>query len=486
MKKPQHHRWTGKSDAFDLGAMASFAILMYLWLFPLAAFAQATPRDYSISPPPVRYSPDGRTAVVSFTVSNQGGDAAEPSLIVITENQSGSVAISEFLPALAAGQTQSFSVELPLADYADDDIFFKIEAGIDDYEVAGSPIARNNTQLFRINKTDARAATGLDPPSDSRAPFDIFIPIVNLGIDFRADGIQLNDSLFSRDDILGAVASLALALFCLWLLSLILRLIFRRPPRFDVWQPPYAVNNWHDPNSAPGRRQSWQFHARNSAIPKPSAPDQVAVVKRLLDKRGVILGSWKVIAMRTVQYDVYGRINRTEALMPRKIINSFNRVLRRAPNYANHELRKAISPIAKSLSKYALAPVEQQNLMLPLALDIRFEGVTEEVRIQFELYQYREGAWRLIDQWEPEFGQVGEHVPEHFTFSLHGQLSGESKGEFKTRLRDDLTQLLAGLFNQRQVEKSAAPAGDSESQQNFAGSGKTLDAETDPRAIPSS
>ena len=244
------------------------------------------------------------------------------------------------------------------------------------------------------------------------------------------------------------------------------------------------MNNWHDPNSAPGRRQSWQFHAQNSAIAKPSAPDQVAVVKRLLDKRGVILGSWKVKAMRTVQYDVYGRINRTEVLMPRKLINQLNRVLRRAPNYANHELQKAISPIAKGMSKHALAPVEKQNLMLPLALDIRFEGITEQVRIQFELYQYRDSAWHLIDQWEPEFGQVGEHVPEHFTFSLNGQLSGESKGQFKTRLRDDMTQLLAGLFYHHQVEMSAAKGSDPDSQWDSPKRGDSLDDETDPSTIP--
>ena len=491
MKNPQRHRLTGKSNAFDLRAMAFFALLIYLWIFPLAGFAQTTPRDYSVAPPRVAYSPDGAFAVVSFTVSNQGGDASEPSQIVISEYQTGREQKIEPLPPLSAGNAQDFAIQLSLADLnADGIISFKIEAGIDAFELANSPIARDNSQLFHIDRSAAGAAEGnsgsFEADRPAGATYQVFIPIVNLGVNFLEDGIQLNDNRYSGGDILRFLLLLAVALFCLWLLSLILRLIFRRPPRFDAWQPPYAVNNWHDPNSAPGRRQSWQFHAQNSAIPKPSAPDQVAVVKRLLDKRGAILGSWKVTAMRTVQYDVYGRINRTEVLMPRKMINQLNRVLRRAPNYANHELHKAISPIAKRLSKYALAPVEKQNLMLPLALDIRFEGITEEVRIQFELFQYRDSAWHLIDQWEPEFGQVGEHVPEHFTFSLNGQLSGESKGEFRTRLRDDITQLLAGLFYHHQDEKSAAPAGDPENQQNFAGSGKTLDAETDPSTIPSS
>ena len=148
-----HHAW------FDQAGRAGLPLL-----FPLAVAAQAGPRDYSISPPPVRYSPDGRTAVVSFTVRNQGGDAAEPSLIVITENQSGSVEVREVLPALAAGQAQDFSIELALADYGDDDIFFKIEAGIDDYEVAGSPIARNNTSY----SASTRRPPGQRPASTRR------------------------------------------------------------------------------------------------------------------------------------------------------------------------------------------------------------------------------------------------------------------------------------------------------------------------------
>ena len=95
--------------------------------------------------------------------------------------------------------------------------------------------------------------------------------------------------------------------------------------------------------------------------------------------------------------------------------------------------------------------------MLPFALDIQFEGVADEIRIQFELYHYRDSAWQLIDQWEPELGQTGETVPEQFTYTLNGQLSGESKKEFRQRLQLDVTQLLAGLFYHHQAED--APGG---------------------------
>ena len=496
MENPRRQGMSYQSAAFDLAFWARLSLLVCLFLIPMFGSAQATPRDYSISPPRVSFTPDHSAAVVSFSITNQGGDAQKTAQIVISEYQSGSVETVEQLPPLAADQTQEFSIQLPLANLTGDGIIsFKIEAGIDEYELANSPVARDNSQLFHIDRSDARVSNGdsgrLEAGAPAQASYDFYIPVVNLGINFLADGIQLNESRFSSGDMLLALGVLAVALFCLWLLSLILRLLFRRPPSFDVWQPPYSVNSWHDPNSAEGRRQSWQYHAQNSSLGAPSAPDQLTVVKRLLDRRGVVLGGWRIKAMRTVQYDVYGRINRTEVVMPRKIISQLNRIARRAPTTANHELQKAIAPVAKRLSKQALGRVDKQNLMLPLALDIRFEGIAGEVRIQFEMYHFRDNAWHLIDQWEPELGQTGEHVPEQFTFSLNGQLSGESKKEFRQRLPEDLAQLLAGLFYHHYVEStSMPPASDMGKVEDFRKirdepwDNSEPDDETDPSSLP--
>ncbi|MCY3832575.1 MAG: hypothetical protein OXG85_06130 [Chloroflexi bacterium] len=441
-------------------------LLLWLLLFPIVSAAQADPRNYSISPPTVSYTADGGSAIVSFTVANQGGDAAESSRIVVSEYQSGRVERTEILPALAAGEERAFSIQLPLGRLpAEGIISFKIEAGLDEYELANSPIARDNSQLLNIDRSAVLEALESDASIESSEPpqpaFDIFIPIVNLGVNFLPGGIQLNEGHVSGDDILRAVAMLALALFCLWLLSLIFRLVFRRPPRFGAWQPPYALNNWHDPNSVPGRRQAWQFHAQNNSIEAQGAPDQVAVVKRLLDKRGAVLGGWKVKALRTVQYDVYGRINRTEVWMPHKVVGMLNRALQRAPGYTSGELRKAMLPIAQRISKRALGPIESQNLMLPIALEIRFEGPADETRILFELYQYRAGAWRLVDHWDAELGQTGGQAPEQYTFTLNGQLPGESKSELKQRLREDIAHVLASLFYQEQMADGADPQADS-------------------------
>ncbi len=498
MENAQRHGMPYQSAVIDLSLWARLTLLVCLYCIPIASSAQATPRDYSISPPRVSFTQNNSAAVITFSVTNQGGGARDPAQIIISEYQSGRVEIIEPLPPLAADQTREFSIQLPLANLTGDGIIsFKIEAGIDEFELADSPIARDNSQLFHIDRSDARTASGdsglSDPDAPAPAQYDLFIPVINLGINFLADGIQLNESRFSGGDLLQALGLLAVALLCLWLLSLILRLIFRRPPRFDVWQPPYAASNWHDPNSAEGRRHSWQFHAQNSSLSAPSAPDQISVVKRLLDRRGVILGGWTIKAMRTAQYDVYGRISRTEVVMPRKLIRQLNSIARRAPGYANHELQKAIAPVAKSLSKKALGPVEKQNLMLPFALDIRFDGLASEIRILFELYHFRDSAWHIIDQWEPELGQSGENVPEQFTFTLNGQLSGESPREFKRRLPEDMAQLLASLFYHHHVEVSdprptseTDNAGDFRKPGDEAWDGIAFDDETDPNSLPQS
>jgi len=429
--------------------MARFQLLILVLLSALAVAAQAQPRDYAISIDGVSYTAEA--AVISFTVSNQGGDALAAAEIVISEYQTGRVVTSETLPVLAADETRAFSLPLPLADLPADNMSIQIQAGIDEFELEGSPIARNNTQLFLINRAGAGLASGDSTGSSTPAQiYDLFIPLVNFGINFQAGGIEVNGRDYSGADLLIFAGMILAALFSLWLLSLILRLIFRRPPKFEPWQPPYAVNNWHDPNSALGRRQSWQFHAQSSAITAAGAPDQVTVIKRLLSREGVILGGWTITAIRTVQYDIYGRISRSEVVMSRKINRQLNRILRRAPGLDSVALRKALAPVSKRLCKAALAAIEKQNRALPLAMDMRLEGPLGDARILFELYQYRNDAWRLIDHWEPETGQIGARVPEHFTFTLNGQLPGEDYKEFKARLRDDMTQLLAGMLHHRQ------------------------------------
>ena len=437
--------------------MLRWRIIALLLVSAVIAAAQVRPRDYSVSTSVVSYDADALTAIIRFTVENEGGDAQEAAEIVATVYQGEGAEVRADLPALGAGQTRDFEVHFPLQGLPVDEITtVEVRVGIDQYELDSSPIAQDNRQLVYINPSDANIAAGLDASTPS---YDVLIPLVNLGINFRADGVEINGRRFSGGEMLAIAGIAGVALFCLWLLSLALRLVFRRPPKFEPWQAPYAAGAWHDPNSAPGRRQGWQFHAQNCTIDAPRVPNQVTVIKRLTDDIGVNLGGWEIKAVRTVQYDIYGRISRTEVVMPRSVNKQLTRIARRARQLDHTALRKAIQPVAKRLCRHALAAIEKQNRMLPLALDMRFEGAPGEVRVHFELYQYRNDAWHLIDEWEPEMGKVGARVPEHFTFSLNGQLPGESYREYKARLRDDVVQLLVGLFSAYHHDSGAADDG---------------------------
>ena len=445
------------------------------------ALAQDEARDYAITTPLVSYSSDGATAIVTLNITNQGSDAVEESTITIADNESGRIETSVDLPPLASGEVYPFSAELALDQFPEGDVFLKIEVGIDQYELAGSPNARDNSQLFRINVAEAReAATVAGPPSpNERAGFGFVVPLLNIEVKFLADGIGINDSVFSQTQILVGILVLALGLVLLWFVSLILRLIFRRSPSFDVWQPPYAAGAYFDPDSTQGRRQSWQYHAQNSAINAPCTPNHLVVVKRLVNAEGHTLGSWIIKAIRSEQYDIYGRISHTEAVMPRKIVKQLNKIVGRSGEMDNQQLNKALQPIANRMSKAALRRIEKQNRSLPIALDIRFEGAAGEAHIVFELYQCRNAAWRLIDQWEPELGMIGSRVPEQFTYSLNGMLPGENYREFKVRIPHDLTVLLGGLlYHQQSTSEAGTSSAGSERDVNST-SESNLDAPSD-------
>ncbi len=432
-------------------------LILILFFCSLGGAAQA-PRDYAISLPSVSYAPAGASAEIRFTVSNQGGAAAEATQIVISDDRSGRIAVQAALPPLAAGESRDFRLELPLDELPAEALSFTIEAGVDQYELAGSPISRNNIQAILINSARAGLERPAGPPAAAAEPeYDFFLPLLNIGINFRDGGIEVNGAFYSPAALLLRLVGLLLALFCLWLLSLALRLIFRRPPKFEPWQPPYALNSWQDPDSTAGRRQNWQYHAQNSRISAARAPDQVTVIKRLTDREGTVLGAWSFVAMRTVQYDIYGRISRSEVVMPRSLLRALNRVIRRASQLDSAELNRALTPIAKRLSRRALSGVEKQNASLWLALEMRLEGQAEAARVLFELYQYRSDAWHRIDQWQPELAATGARLPEQFSYTLNGQLPGETYREFKRRLAADIASLLADMLSPQQAANEEAP-----------------------------
>ncbi len=428
-------------------------VIVIVGMMSVAVMAQTTPRDYALSTPQVTYNDNNSIATVTVDITNNGGDATADTDITIIQDGIGRVLQTLTLPPQPADASVTIEFEIMLADFETGDIFFAIEAGIDQFELAGSPIARDNRALVRVTvPANAQPVTTTDTPTatDDTSEFDFVIPGVNIGIRILDDGIQVNQDVYPLQDILIGVGVVAVGLFFLWFITLILRLLFRRPPSFGTWQPPYAFNTYHDPNSTLGRRQGWQTHAQNGTIFDACTPNNVVAIKRLTDTENNPISEWDIKAIRTVQYDMYGRISRTEVIMPSKVLKKLNKVKKRSKKYDNPTLRKKIMPIAKDLSKLARKPINKKSTMLPIAMDMRFEGTHGEVRIMFELYQCQQGAWHLIDQWEPEMAVIGHKIVENYTYTLNGQLPGETYKEFQKRLVEDMAWILSGMFYKHQ------------------------------------
>lgn len=441
--------------------MARWKVVIGFWIicmFCIPSFAQNAPRDYALSTPEVSYNEENTTFTVEFMVTNNGGTASDSAAINIVQDGVGRIEASDTLPPLAENEVVTVAFEFLMADFDAGEKFFAVEVGIDQFELAGSRIARDNRALFRVTiPENVSVPTTSVPIVEAVSDFDFVIPVVDVGINLLDDGIQINQDVYSNQQILVGVAILAAGLFLLWFLTLLLRLIFRRPAVFGTWQPPYAFNNYHDPSSTLGRRQGWQTHAQNGTIFEACSNNNVIALKRLTDIEGNILGTWDIKTMRTVQYDMYGRISRTEVIMPSKVIKRLNKVARRAPKYDNAKLRKAIQPIAKAISKHASKPISKRSAMLPIAMDIRFEGKHGEVRIMFELYQCRNGAWHVIDQWEPEMAIIGHKIVENYTYTLNGQLPDENYKSYKKRLVEDLAWVLSGMLYHHQQPDNPDP-----------------------------
>lgn len=433
-----------------------FLVMVIVISISSGVMAQSSPRDYALSTPAVTYSDDNSTATVTVTITNNGGDATADSEVAIIQDGEGFVLETLTLPPQPAGDSVTIEFEIQLADFESGDVFFAVEAGIDQFELAGSPIARDNRALVRVTVPENVPPATTDTPTtetpSTDGEFDIVIPGVNIGVNILDDAVQINQDVYPFRDILIGVGAVAVGIFILWFITLILRLLFRRSPSFGAWQPPYAYNAYHDPNSTLGRRQGWQTHAQNGTIFAPCSPNNVVAIKRLTDMEGSPIGEWNITALRTVQYDQYGRISRTEVIMPSKVLKKLNKVANRAKKYDNPTLRKKIAPVAKSITKYARKPINKKGAMLPIAMDIRFEGKHGEVRIIFELYQCQTGAWHQIDVWEPEMAVIGHKITENYTYTLNGQLPGEKFKEFQKRLVDDMAWILSGmLYHHQQV-----------------------------------
>jgi len=257
---------------------------------------------------------------------------------------------------------------------------------------------------------------------------------------------------FNPDDPVHVAALAGICLMMVILLVLfiiVLRLMFREKPRFVLHAPPYASVPPLAPSTNAGRRQGWQFHAQNDqAPPYPANEGSTHVRKLLIGIDGVKLSNWESVGLRMNQYDQYGRIARSEVVAPRKMCRSLSKTAERAASLSEEQVSRRMRPIASKLVGQFRRKINPCSAMLPVALDIAFQGVHGEVRIRFELFYLEQGRWRMVDAWEPEMTVAGRAIHENYSYSLIGLRQGEPFNTFARRLQDDLTNVLTDMLKQ--------------------------------------
>lgn len=407
----------------------------------LPAVAQPAP-DYSIRNIRSRFADGDRQAVVEFEVWNIGGDATASATVTLNVVATGQQVATDIVPALTAQQIVTVSLSFPTSLFPANTVeLFRASIGVGEVEPSGSSTAQDNFAQIRINfPLTSPEATPEPNATDSETvtttePKDIvteFIESLQIQLDF-ANPAQV--ALVAG--VCGAVIILLL------LIAVILRAAFQRPPDFGAWQPPYANMPMLDPNTVSGRRQQWQLHAQNGSLP-PLGQEGAYHIRKLpngLD--GKHLSGWRVVAIRLSQYDMYGRINRSQVIAQKRVINRLNAVARRSHKLTPEKLVRQLRPAAQQLIGQMRKKFNDRNVMLPLAMDVRLRGRHGDVRILFELYQQQRGTWTLVDQWEPEMAVIGKFIYEGYTYTLYGQRPGENAKSFRQRLVMDLAQTLA-------------------------------------------
>ncbi len=169
------------------------------------------------------------------------------------------------------------------------------------------------------------------------------------------------------------------------------------------------------------------------------------VRKLLIGTDGGKLKGWRVNGLRISHYDRYGRVARSQIVLPKKTYKALDRAVRKSASLDWERALRAVRPVARALTKTLAKKTNAQNAILPVAVDIRFVGMHGEVRILFELYGCSGDSWEEIDHWEPEMRVVNGSIQENFTYTVAGQHPQEPNKQFRQRLEGDLTHLLATM-----------------------------------------
>lgn len=388
-------------------------------------------RDYAITSLDYELIEDNQIVRVTVVVANNGADATTATNVIVRLlGDTPQTLVSDTLDPLDAGT--SVTLEIPffttLFD-ANTQVELEVSVGVDRFELSNTPLAEDNVDTILIDVPDATIS------SDSM--------IILKRID---DTIILFDRSYTLTEFSLAILAFVGFLVFFWVFSIIIRALFKRSPRFGAWQPPYGVMPMYDQNTIEGRRWGWQQLAQNGLLLAPPTEGNIHPVKLLTSADEVTLQNWKVTGMRLSQYDVYGRIARTQVLAEKKLVNRMNKALKKRETIDETKLQKMLRPIADRMVKQFTKNVGKKTAFLPIAFDMRWEGKHGDVRIIFELYQFAERAWFRIDQWDPMMQVVSQTMQENYTFTIHGKESAEKMRDFRDRLRDDLIWLLLESF----------------------------------------
>ncbi len=366
---------------------------------------------------------NGDQLVIDFIVSNLGGGNGGEQTATLFDSSGKSLASQTVRPL---GATESVEVVLTV------------------------PLAQ-----FPLGSTQSLyAVVGLDhlPPPEQRtvsniAKIGVLIPEVVTQSPAGAAPGGLPIDVSNPLNLALVVGVVAVVVVLLWVLTVIIRLVFTRPPTMTPWQPPYLITPLVDPNSTYGRRQMWQPHAQSDTLPVPCVPGNYMVRKLLLGVDGGKLKGWHVTGIRINQYDQYGRVARSQYIADGGTVKRLDRAVRKSESLDEDRAQRTVRPVAHKLAKELLKHVNKQSALLPIEVELRFTGMHGEVGILFELYGCVGAQWQPIDQWQPEMRVINGAIQEKFAYTLFGQRPEETFKQFRQRLPDDLT-LLLGLMVQ--------------------------------------
>ena len=402
-----------------------------------------TTPDYAIRNIRSHFTEDNRQTIVEFEVWNIGGAATDQATASLKVISTGQEIATDILPPLKSQEIVTVSLRFPTDLFAPNTVeSLRASVGVDEVEASNSETIQNNFAQISITfpvvptaEATTEAPTGEGEPAGGT-------DVVGAATTFLSQyGIKLD--LNNPIQVLVIISLCAVGLVLLLILFILIRVIFQRPPDMGNWQPSYVNLLPLDPNSAAGRRQQWQGHAQSNSLPPYGADGSYQARKLAAGADGVYLAKWRVDAIRMCQYDMYGRVARSQMLIPRRAANKLTGVIRKRTSLTEEQIRNRLRTPAKIMVNHFKKKWNERNVMLPLAIDLRLKGKQGEVRIVFELYQLRGAQWALLDRWEPEMPVTSKTIQEVYTYTLYGQRPSETTREFRRRLQDDLVEIFA-------------------------------------------